>query len=108
MGDGGPGPFGKHLFVGQESSIHVSEEQFDRHEEKEEGRIKKESYDGEIKKTVFYFLNSTLNFFWLLLFLIVPEKAAVDENGGTGDVIRFIGSQEGNDFRDIGGLPEAF
>jgi hypothetical protein len=42
------------------------------------------------------------------LFLIVPEKAAVDENGGTGDVIRFIGSQEGNDSRDIGGSPEAF
>src|SRR5438874_279579 len=70
--------------------------------------LRRKSYDGGIKKTVFYFLNSTSELFWLLLFLIVPEKAAVDENSGTGDVIRFIGSQEGNDFRDIGGLPEAF
>src|SRR5207249_5650001 len=72
LGDGGAGPFVKHLFVGQEGSIHVSEEQFDRHllirntdcglriQEKSKGA-------GGIKKTVFYFLNTTLNFFWLLL-----------------------------------------
>jgi hypothetical protein len=40
LGDGGAGPFGKHLFVGQKSSIHVSEEQFDRHVERQAERRK--------------------------------------------------------------------
>jgi hypothetical protein len=52
LGDGGAGPFGKHLFVGQEGSIHVSEEQFDRHLERQKEELRRKSYDGGIK-TVF-------------------------------------------------------
>src|ERR1700730_2349029 len=41
------------------------------------------------------------------LLLIIPEQAAVNEEGGTGDVARFIGGQKNGHRGDVLGFAEA-
>lgn len=43
-----------------------------------------------------------------LLFLVVPEKTAIDEDGCARDVVGFVGSQKGDDFGYVVWVTEAF
>ena len=42
------------------------------------------------------------------MLLIVPEKAAVDEQGCAGDVRAFVRGKVGSERSNVGGLAEAF